>query len=42
MAGRMSGIELFVDESCRTDYLLCAAVVPVKDITGHDSLNWPQ
>ena len=33
MAGRMNGIELFVDESCRTDYLLCAAVVPVGDIT---------
>lgn len=33
MAGRMNGIKLFVDESCRTDYLLCAAVVPVGDIT---------
>ncbi len=25
-------VELFVDESCRTDYLLVAAVVPVADI----------
>ncbi len=25
-------VELFVDESCRTDYLLVAAVVPVGDI----------
>lgn len=28
----MPAVELFVDESCRTDYLLCAAVVPVADI----------
>lgn len=28
----MPAAELFVDESCRTDYLLCAAVVPVADI----------
>jgi hypothetical protein len=28
----MSATELFVDESCRTDYLLCAAVVPARDI----------
>lgn len=26
------GVELFVDESCRTDYLLCAAVVPVANL----------
>lgn len=25
-------VELFVDESCRGDYLLCAAVVPVADL----------
>lgn len=29
----MSKFELFVDESCRGDYLLCAAVVPASDIT---------
>jgi hypothetical protein len=28
----MSATELFVDESCRDDYLLCAAVVPARDI----------
>lgn len=25
-------IELFVDESCRTDYLLCAAAVPASNM----------
>jgi hypothetical protein len=29
----MSAVELFVDESCRTDYLLCAAVVSVADLS---------
>ncbi len=28
----MANFELFVDESCRDDYLLCAAVVPASDI----------
>lgn len=28
----MPATELFVDESCRADYLLCAAVVPVSDV----------
>jgi len=28
----MPAVELFVDESCRMDYLLCAVVVPVGDI----------
>jgi hypothetical protein len=28
----MPATELFVDESCRDDYLLCAAVVPAHDI----------
>lgn len=28
----MPNFELFVDESCRDDYLLCAAVVPASDI----------
>lgn len=29
----MPAAEWFVDESCRTDYLLCAAVVPVADLS---------
>jgi hypothetical protein len=29
----MPAVEWFVDESCRTDYLLCAAVVPVADLS---------